>query len=127
MNLRETVKLRAVPETDALTRWEKWKFWFLSNRARFGGVAVALFAFLRIVLVFPGHTEFFDVLKALTDLLLGTSAVVAASGATKPDPEHFEKMHAVIRERSGQFPAYQRRAADHPGAPPMRGRRGPKK
>jgi len=112
MSLKDTAKLRAIPEDAPLSTSEQWKFWFLANRTKLGSIATMVIGLLRVALIFPHHTEVFDLLTGLTDLLLVGTVSTAVSGATKPDEYHEQEMHATIRQRSGQFPIYQRRAND---------------
>lgn len=109
--------LRSVPDVPAakLSAIETFKLWFAMNRKPVGSAILAMSTLVRIFLNFQGHTEVADTMKAIADLLMGTGAVLAASGTFHSDDYHEEKAHAEIGMRSGRFPAYQRRAGDAKG------------
>jgi hypothetical protein len=91
-------------EATVLTRQERIKYWFLTNRTFLGWVVGLAGVLCRFLLSFKGHDEIADKLKELADLILLGGASLVSAGQTKSDAAHEEKLHAVIRERSGQFP-----------------------
>jgi len=92
---------------DVLTRMERLKFWFLTNRKPIGLIVLGLSGIFRVALTFQGHSETADTLKGIADLILMVGGGTAAAGATHGD-EHYEaKRSALIRTRSGRFPAFQ--------------------
>lgn len=91
---------------DVLTQYEKWKYWFLTNRVSIGKVLTSASVVCRVMLHFEAHTELADLLKDLADLwILGSSGILVA-GKTQPDSYHEERKQEIIRERSGAFPPF---------------------
>jgi hypothetical protein len=97
---------------EVLPKDQRLKYWFAINRTRIGLALLSLFAFLRVILTFKGHSEAIDFAKTLVDLFLLGGGSLASAGAFKSDSYHEEKAAADVRMASGQFPVYQRRESD---------------
>ena len=104
--LRSVPKVGGVP--DGLSSFEQFKLWVAMNRTPLGTIFASLSA-ICLAASFEYHAHVAAILAAI-GTIVGSAA--AGGGAFKSDDYHEERAVAEVRQRSGQFPAYQRRASD---------------
>jgi hypothetical protein len=105
-------RLPDVPVVHRMPTQQKVKAWFAMNRTLVGGLLLLASTIFRFTLHFEGHSDFADNLKFFADLCITGGAALAVAGRTNSDEVHEERVHAEIRRRSGEYPAYRRRVTD---------------